>query len=118
MMLIVERTGRHDSTDSFNLTLPVECIYYELSWAHYFDYYSAALSNRGNSYFRLLWEGLNTTINSFTSVLIGDYYKYGYYLTGQIEPENLYSVIITQNLPSGSYSAYTNVATVLIYHAS
>lgn len=125
LMLIAEQTGAQDSTDSFYLTIPTDCIRYEYSWGHYFDYYDDHFSHSGYAYadsrLWLHWEEFTKNLHLYDNVYAGDYYAYGYYSTDQLGISGInYQIGITQDFQRNAYDvgAYTYAATVLIYYTS
>ena len=133
VMLITERTGTHDSTDSFYLTIPTDCVRYEYSWARYFDYYDDYDTGWAHPYRTadsglylhwVDWDPFTDTLHFYNDVRAGDYYTYGYYSADQLGTPGInYQIGITQELRGTEYSrgdevfAYTYVATVLVYHS-
>ena len=129
LMLIVDRTGTHDASDYFLITIPTECIRDEYSWVHYFNYYDDIIGSHNRytagSTLSISGEGSAATLSLFNDYYGGNYYRYGYYKTNQlVTPGIPYQITVGQNLYSDPIHhgddiyAYTNTATVLIYHTS
>ena len=107
MMLITDMPAKgRDQSDSFNLTIPLECWLYEGSWSHYVS--------EGFSIIKIDGDTVNEMGGEYAYGQT--FFGYGKFTSEQLEVDVLHKLSVEHQ--SGSPESISGVATVLIYRTS
>jgi len=116
MMLITEWIDGYNISDSFNLTLPIECELCNASWSHY-----CSISHGSFKYSKVKITDIDYypvyTVSEVSGYRITRY-RYGTFTPEQLSADGTQHIVIVEQDVSSLYGGRSGAAIVLIYKTS